>query len=325
MESKTDFHLSPERITQAVKVALELAEKPVFKPIDFPNCAAKTVFEAPILPGAWGKALAGLEHPHTHKIRPVTFDHETAKGRDDIVLVHLNHKLVQMCLRLLREELWSLGGKNHLNRVAVCAVPDNELKDIAVAIWSRLLISGGDNRRLHEELTISGGELKHNGFARIAQVGKMENLVNTAVQIEPSDSLFEILKTRFTNNTKQIENAYMARSRERLQNLSNTLLRHKEKEIENIQLILTELENSIHKELHLNENNVQQYLPGFSPEEMAQKRRDFQVLTERLKRIPTEREEEKAIIEKHYSNPVDRTFPVAVIFLVPQSQTGGKI
>lgn len=35
------------------------------------------------------------------------FDHEAAKGRDDVVLVHLNHQLVQMCLRLLRAEVWS--------------------------------------------------------------------------------------------------------------------------------------------------------------------------------------------------------------------------
>jgi hypothetical protein len=39
-----------------------------------------------------------------------------------------------------------------------------------------------------------------------------------------------------------------------------------------------------------------------------------------LARIPEEREEEKAAIEKHYANPGDRTFPVAVVFLVPQSQ-----
>jgi hypothetical protein len=229
-----------------------------------------------------------------------------------------------MCLRLLREELWSMGGTNHLYRTAVCAVPDNVLEGIAVIVWSRLFISGGDNRRLHEELTLSGGELKHNGFARITQVGKLEALMNNAVPIEPNQTLFEILKTRFTNSTNQIEAAYLARSRERMQYLSNTLMRKKDKEIEDISSILTELENSIHKELHLNENDIQQYLPGFSPEEFAQKRRDFHALSERLKRIPGEREEEKTIIEKHYANPVDRTFPVAVIFLVPQLQTGGR-
>jgi hypothetical protein len=229
MESKSDFRLSPEHIAQTVKITLELAEKPAFTPIDFCGCPEGKVFEAPPLPGVWGKALAGLEHPHTHKKRPVTFDHEIAKGRDDIVLLHLNHKLVQMCLRLLREELWSLGDVKHLNRVTVYGVPDSELGELAVAIWSRLVISGGDNRKLHEELTLSGGELKYNGFARIPQLGKLKALIDIARPFDPNSSLFDILKTRFTSNTNQIEKAYMARSNERLQDLNNTLLRQKEK------------------------------------------------------------------------------------------------
>jgi DNA repair exonuclease SbcCD ATPase subunit len=107
-----------------------------------------------------------------------------------------------------------------------------------------------------------------------------------------------------------------------LQYLENTLQRQKEKEIKDIQTILDELEAGIHREIHANTESGQPYLPGFSPEEIAQKRKDFYVLTERIKRIPQEREEEAAIIEKHYAKPVDRTFPIAVVFLVPQSQVG---
>ena len=39
------------------------------------------------------------------------FDHALAKGREDVVLVHLNHRLVQMSLRLLRAEVWSQEGR----------------------------------------------------------------------------------------------------------------------------------------------------------------------------------------------------------------------
>jgi hypothetical protein len=276
------------------------------------------------MPGSWGKATVGLEHPHTHKIRPITFDHDTAKGRDDIVLVHLNHRLVQMCLRLLREEIWSLDDVKHLNRISVSAVPDNELPGPAVVIWSRLVITGSDQRRLHEELTLSGGELKHTGFTRITQVEKLRTLVKSATPIEPGASLFDILKSRFVNFEAQIQAAIEARSRDRLQYLENTLQRQKEKEIKDIQTILDELEAGIHREIHANTDSSQPFLPGFSPEEFAQKRKDFYALTERVKRIPQERAEETAIIEKHYAKPVDRTFPVAVVFLVPQSQVGGK-
>jgi len=42
-------------------------------------------------------------------------------------------------------------------------------------------------------------------------------------------------------------------------------------------------------------------------------------LEARLARIPTEREQEIQAIETRYTKIDDRTFPVAVIFLVPES------
>jgi hypothetical protein len=201
----------------------------------------------------------------------------------------------------------------------VCAIPDGELGGPAVVIRSRLVISGGDQRRLHEELTLAGGELKHNGFARITQINKLESLVKNAAAIEPSASLFDILKKRFTDNENQIMDAITARSRDRLQFLTNTIGRQKDKEINDIENILDELERSIKREIKPDTEDRQLYFDGFSPEELAQKRKDYTALKERLGRIPKEKHDEKAIIEKRYADPVDRTFPVAVIFLVPQS------
>ena len=66
----------------------------------------------------------------------------------------------------------------------------------------------------------------------------------------------------------------------------------------------------------------QLYLPGLSPEERNQIKKDSQALKARLARIPEEREKEEAAIRKHYADPVDRTFPVAAVFLIPQSQAG---
>ena len=95
------------------------------------------MFEVPVLPGSWGRATIGLEHPHTGVRRPITFDHDIAKGRDDVVLVHLNHKLVQMSLRLLREEIWKLDDVKLLHRITVRTVPDDELRSSPSGhVWS---------------------------------------------------------------------------------------------------------------------------------------------------------------------------------------------
>lgn len=317
MEAKNDFHLSPEHISRAVEVALELAEKPLLKPIG----SSKSEFEVPDLPGSWGRATVGLDHPHTGVRRPITFDHNVAKGRDDVVLAHLNHRLVQMCLRLLREEIWKLDDVKRLHRVAVRTLPESELLVPVVAIWSRLVITGGDHHRLHEELTLAGGELENKRFTRITQVGKLEALVAQGSPIEPDQELFDVLKDRFERYENALMSAVEMRSRDRLKFLENTLDRRKKSEIDDVQTVLNELEKSIRKELKLERQDGQLFLFGFSPEERAQVKKDVNALEARLARIPEEREEEKAAIEKHYANPVDRTFPVAVVFLVPQSQT----
>ena len=320
MEAKNDFHLSPEHISRAVEVALDLAEKPSLKPTGSTHGEKGSVFEVPVLPGSWGRATVGLEHPHTGVRRPITFDHDVAKGRDDVVLAHLNHRLVQMCLRLLREEIWKLDDVKRLHRVAIRTVPDSELTVPAVAVWSRLVITGGDHHRLHEELTLAGGELEHKRFARIAQVGKLEALVAQGSPIEPDQALFDVLKDRFERHEDALMAAVEARSRDRLKFLENTLDRRMKSEIADVRTVLDELEASIRKELKSDRQGGQLYLPGFSPEEMAQVKKDVHALEARLARIPEERKEEKTAIEKHYANPVDRTFPVAVVFLVPQSQ-----
>jgi hypothetical protein len=322
IDSQDDFHLSSEHIERAVKVALELAKKPPLTLVQRDSSLIGKLFNVPVMPGSWGRASIGLEHPHTGIRRPITFDNNVTKDSDNVVLAHLNHKLVQMCLRLLRAEIWSLNDVKHLHRVAVRSVPDSELSSIAVLVWSRLVITGGDYRRLHEELTLSGGELKHAGFSRITQIGKLESLIKIATPFGPSQSLFAILKERFDRFSNQIIDTVNARSKDRLQYLSNTLNRLKEKEIADIQTILDELEASIRKELNPDTNDSQQYLPGFSPAELEQVGKDLNALKARLDRIPLECKEEHVVIEKHYADPVDRTFPAAVVFLVPESQVG---
>jgi len=64
----------------------------------------------------------------------------------------------------------------------------------------------------------------------------------------------------------------------------------------------------------------------FSEDERTQLRRDTAALEARLARIPQERQLEADAIETRYAKLNDRTFPVAVIFLVPKStEMGGSI
>ena len=61
----------------------------------------------------------------------------------------------------------------------------------------------------------------------------------------------------------------------------------------------------------------------FTEDEKNQLHKDKNALRARLSRIPQEQEQETATIDKHYADPQPRTFPVAVVFLIPQTKAWG--
>src|SRR5690606_2241478 len=149
----------------------------------------------------------------------------------DVVLVHLNHPLVQMSLRLLRAEVWARDDVKKLNRVTVRTLPDGRLDGPAVAVVSRLVITGGDHHRLHEELTEAGGYLRDAGFRREDRVTELRGWLETSTPGTIQNSLFDVLRARFQKHTDSILTAVGARSRDRLKILGNTIETRKQREI----------------------------------------------------------------------------------------------
>ena len=319
-ETRKGFHLTPERILQTVVVGLELAEKPPLRPIELDGAPSGTVFQMPALSGSWARCTEGLSHPHTGVIRPITFDHTVSKGRDDVVLIHLNHRLVQMCLRLMRAEVWAQDDVKRLHRIDVRTLPDDELDGLAVVVISRLLITGGNHHRLHEELTASGGYLKERGFKREPRVGVINDWLNSAVETDLGEERFQEIGRIFEDNEESVCRAVDSRSKERLRNLLNTLESRKEREISDITTVLDDLARAIESELDKEQEPRQ--LEMFSQDERLQVARDDEALKMRLARIPGEKEREIQAIEHRYLDFTDRTFPVAVIFLPPESTVG---
>jgi hypothetical protein len=316
IETQTDFHLTPERILATVKAGLALDKRPLPKPVELQGAPAGTVFEMPALAGSWARCMEGLRHPHTGKQRPITFDHEVAKGREDVVLVHLNHRLVQMCLRLMRAEIWAQSDVKKLHRVSVRVLPDSELDDVAVTVVSRLVVTGGRHHRLHEELTVAGGYLKDGSFSRETRVTRVNAWLDKARPSLADDRLFEGLARRFDRHKDSIVQAVEARSRDRLRNLEGTLEGRKQHEIGYVTTVLEELERAIEDELR--KEKEPQQLALFSEDERTQVRRDNEALRLRLARIPDEKVQEVGIIEARFDDYEVRTFPVAVVFLVPE-------
>jgi len=323
-ESRRELDVSPETIRRVVDVGLALAEQPRLDEATldgvWPDPTGERrscpVFRMPALQGSWAECVQGVEHPHTREIRPITFDHDVASGRDDVVLVHLNHRLVQMCLRLLRAEAWAHEGRRRIHRVAARVVPDEALAEPAVVVHGRIVVLGGDNQRLHEEVVVAGGHLRDGRFSRMT-AARADATLDVALVERAPRALEERLAKLWAKVRDQALAALEARMKDRATALDRLLEARAAEEAEKLGAVLRELERSIRAQL---DAEPPRQLELWSDAERDQLERNRASLEARLAAIPGEIEAESAAIHRRFASPSPRLFPVAVTFLVPRHE-----
>lgn len=318
--TRRELRLTPENITAVVKIGLELARQPGLLPVEVPGLGGKgsEAYNLPALQGSWADCSQGLAHPHTEAIRPIVFDPDLARGRDDVVLVHLNHKLVQMCLRLLRAEVWSRQDSSKLYRVTARQMPTAALDHPVVVAYGRLVVLGGDQQRLHEEIITAGGELKEGRFSRL-NVGQIKAALDAVQQMKGDEAVPESFEARlqeaWTGHKEALLRSLEVRMGDRALGLQKKLAERCEKEVADMTAVLTELRQQIIREL--DEPAVEQ-MELFSSAEKEQLERNLSSLRLRIEQIPQEIEQEAAIIRARFAEPTPRLFPLAVAYLIPQ-------
>ena len=162
-DTERELRLSPANIQNVVETGLALAGQ-----AEAPSCGEGGAFHVPALTGSWALcAERPLPIPIAGRSVRSCLITPCRRARRDVVLCHLNHRLVQMCLRLLRAEIWSQGQAKKLHRFTTRMVPDTVLRTPAVLIHGRLLVLGGDNHRVHEEIIVAGGHLREGRFSRM--------------------------------------------------------------------------------------------------------------------------------------------------------------
>lgn len=311
-ETKTRLRLAPANIEKVVHLGLKLAGQPPLIPVE----KHPGEYRLPALTKSWALSAEGLAHPHTGEIRPITFDPAISANRDDIVLAHLNHRLVQMCLRLLRAEVWASDSARKMSRVTARIATDEFLTAPAIIAHGRIVVVSDDKHRLHEEVIAAGGILRDGRFERFNR-GDLQ----TALQTETDESAPEFLTGRIVEKWEQLlrkplQSALEARARDRSQSLENSLAERAETEIQKLVAVLNELRTSISRELADPEHPVQ--LELFSTPEKEQFEKNKDALRRRLDEIPVEIERETEAISRRYSNPRPLLFPLAVTILFPK-------
>ncbi len=318
-----DLRLSPANIENVVHTALALAGQPPLAAVELAahgRSPAIRAWHLPALVGAWKDCLTGLAHPHSGLIRPVTFNATDAERRDEVVFAHLGHRLVQMCLRLLRAEVWSLGETKRLHRATARIVPDTTLREPVVIAHGRLVVLGADNHRLHEEVIMAGGHIRAGKWGGRLNVGEARDAWDGATAEAVPGFVETELTALWPKLVKPLLESLEARMAERTKNLQTFLDDRCGREVQKITAILTELAVMIRAEL--NKAPEQQLRFDFAPVDLTaaeaeQRSRDLTALDRRLAEIPAEIERETGTLRARYHAPTPRLFPVCVTFLVP--------
>ncbi|MET3808701.1 superfamily II DNA or RNA helicase [Nakamurella sp. UYEF19] len=318
--SISSLHVAPANVRRVVDTALALALQPPL------TDGEPSEIRPPELRSGWERTLAGLEDPLSGVLRPLTFDAEVARGRDDIVLGHLGHPLVAQATRLLRSAVW--GGRTDLHRVtAVRFTPPTELalRGPVVMVLARLVVVGADGGRLHEEIFLAGRELPTSGATKRMDLQKASySALRDAVEaaLEPSTCrpasaadrarlaqqwdeltprLVEDLRLRATAQ-KDYRATDLAAQHARATGHTNAVF-------DQLRVTLTTALNA--------DGSVQLSFEDLDRTERQQFERDRRAWQDRLDTLEKNREQEIEQLARRYTDVRELVFPFAVVLAVP--------
>lgn len=318
--------LTPEHVRHTVEVALRLARQPSLEPVDVEGIPSGHAFRLPAFNGAWAACLDGNAHPFTGLPRPVVFSGDDAAGRDDVVLAHLNHRLVGMSLRLLRAQLWASDMDCRLHRATCRVAPTSLVSEPVVVLLGRIIVVGGTSQRIYEELIMAGGRVRAGRFARMG-VQELETFWTSAMSQDAAPQRASALEDTVRDLWPLVNRAAMqalrARCDERLKTLAPRMERRAQEEVRRFSAVMDDLESTIRAQLKTMQQPQQ--LSLFDQEEHDAYQADMGVLAARLRRIPAEKEEECRHLLARYAEPRQTLFPLAVLWFIPASIARGGL
>ncbi|MGB8020542.1 MAG: hypothetical protein WCF04_04895 [Candidatus Nanopelagicales bacterium] len=191
-----------------------------------------------------------------------------------------------------------------MRRISARIVRDPAVPDLTVIAHARIVITGGDGRRLHEEVIYAGGHVRDNG--RFARIDTLKDL--TAALAAPTTATIDTtgeqaLEAMWPQVRDPLYAALEARARTRFDSLTRTLDQAAERERNDIAALLTELQTTIRTELDRLSPQMEQLTLDFGESERAQVRADLTALRTRLDAIPEEIVREQALIDARYAPP----------------------
>lgn len=319
-ETRDSMNLTPEAMHRVVSTALEVAGQ-----LPLLNTDTKGWYKVQTLTNVWVRAMKGLEEKLPAKDRepverPVTFDPELARGRDDVVLAHLGHPLLEMCTGLLKAAVSSEHSTVH--RVTALVTEDPEVRDVLVASYARFVLVGRGGLRLHEEILHAGGWLPQHGRFRREGVTALQRILDRAVASgrAASSVVHRRLAEAWERAERPLLEALKVREAERRTQIANALDRHRHSEEERVVADIERFKSTLATAIERTRPD-ENMLPFSDVEaERRQWEADRTALGDRLTQLDTSLTAELASIEERYRDPQAHLFPIATVFVVPMKE-----
>ena len=327
--------ITPSNIERVVRTALSLARQQDLAPVRDDKDPGTTLFEVPPLTGSWVRATDGLwerlrRKDQPPRQRPITFDQQVARGRDDVVLAHLAHPLVELSTQLLRAAIWDR--ETSLRRVTAVVSDDPGLETTLLGVYARFVLVGADGVRLHEEVLYAGGWLRERGFARLSTLSTLGSLLERALTsgVPASPTVWHRVVERWPEARDHLLRVVEARAETRHGKLQNALAKREEAErrrvVSNAEQFAFALRAALDDDPFGDESDGQLVLrddAGIKITEMReleQLQRDRRSWKAKLDELDHRTEEELKAIGHRYAGVRSHLFPVAVVVVVPKRE-----
>lgn len=324
--SITSLHVAPANVRRVVDVALTLAQQPPL--ID----GEPGEVLPPELRSGWERTLTGLADPLSGEPRPLTFDPDVARGRDDVVLGHLGHPLVAQATRLLRSAIW--GGRTDLHRVtAVRFTPPSELtlRGPIVMVLARLVVVGADGGRLHEEIVLAGRELPGSGTTKRMDLQRVsytalrdaaEAALEPAACRPASAEHRARLAQRWNELTPRLVEDLRLRATAQKDARAADLADQRARATAHTNAIFDQLRVTLTTALNA-DVSIQLSFDDLDRTERQQLDRDRRAWQDRLDSLEEDRQRELEQLARRYDDIRELVFPFAVVLAVPDNTTEG--
>ena len=200
------------------------------------------------------------------------------------------------------------------------AVPELlEVGDVGVICHARLVITGADGHRLHEELVVAGGRVRNGRFGRIDTLRELDQLLGSAGDMPTDTSKIEDAIHWWASVVDPGLTKALDRRSETVQDSKTRELKERaDVEAEAVRTVLTELQRQINADLDKLAEERSEQLSLFTEPEREQSQRDLDALRRRLEEIPDEIVREMAAVRRRFTDPESHIFPAAVTLLIPE-------